>query len=129
MKTKKALNQQIVRIIPSNVGDDVTPRKVSPASRVAKKTIEKAVPLASQFACLMSKKLRAATRTKRTMMLMQLRQAGIQQIDGWSFKDLIDGRIQANTGLRLLPNGEVNHRKCQFPTVDVSNDAVWVRVY
>ncbi len=70
------------------------------------KPVSTVSPIASPFAVKMSDLLRKANRQKQEKMIAALHRAGKTIIDGWKIADLIVGRINPETGDRILPNGE-----------------------
>ena len=94
-------NNTILRVIAA----DGSPRKA--VARPVQEPIRVTTPLASEFACHMSRKLRGATQHTAKKMFETLFNAGIETIDGWSIDDLIRGRLNPETGERYLPSGEV----------------------
>lgn len=97
----KSTKSQIVSITKAD-GDT---RKV--VQRPVVKLVNATGPIASKFAVKLSDLLRKSNVQKRDRMVQQLLQSGVTQIDGWSLNDLIIGRIDKNTGERILPNGTI----------------------
>jgi hypothetical protein len=77
------------------------------SSRPAHKRVSTVTPIASSFACKLSEMLRRVPLQRRDKMIQQLVVAGVTQVDGWSLKDLSIGRINPDTGDRILPNGQI----------------------
>ena len=94
-------NLQIVSITKAD-GDT---RKL--VQRPAIKPVQVVTPIASKFAVKMSELLQTSNRQKRDRMVEQLIKAGVTNIDGWSLTELAIGRIDKNTGNRVLPNGKI----------------------
>ncbi len=97
----KSTKPQVVALIKS----DADTRKS--VQRPATKRVNVVTPIASKFAVKMSELLRTSNRQKRDRMVQQLITSGITQIDGWSLTELAIGRIDKNTGERMLPNGTI----------------------
>ena len=77
------------------------------SDRPKQKPVSTVTPLASKFAIKLSTLLRRASRQKRDKMIEQLLIAGVDNVDGWSLKELAVGRINRSTGDRMLPDGTV----------------------
>ena len=97
----KSTNPQIVAVIKA----DADTRKS--VQRPEVKRVNVVTPIASKFAVKMSELLRTSNRQKRDRMVAQLIASGVTQIDGWSLTELAIGRIDKNTGERMLPNGTI----------------------
>ena len=80
--------------------------------------------IGSDFAVLISKQLRKASRTRREAMMLQLAEAGITEINGWSINELIRGRLNRETGERQYPDGSQVKPSLRAPELGIYYGAI-----
>lgn len=65
------------------------------------------VKLPDATAALVSEQLLRSPARKQQKMIETLLNAGVRYIEGWAISELVTGRINPNTGDRVLPSGVV----------------------
>jgi hypothetical protein len=91
-------------------GTDVDLHRQPKAERELRK-VDLVTPIAPPLVVQLSNQLRMATRSQQSRIVRELRAAGLDGLHGWTFDQMIRGRLNPDTGDRQYPTGRLNTQR------------------